>query len=90
VQEIGTGMYLLMLPLAVAGAVLLRRRRLLLYVLLSPAIVATVSSLAGYGLPRFRHAAELTFVVLVALALERAVAALREGRFSFSSGRSTA
>jgi 4-amino-4-deoxy-L-arabinose transferase-like glycosyltransferase len=90
VQEIGTGMYLLMLPLAVAGAVLLRRRRLLLYVLLSPAIVATVSSLAGYGLPRFRHAAELTLVVLVALTLERAVAALREGRFSFSSGRSTA
>jgi 4-amino-4-deoxy-L-arabinose transferase-like glycosyltransferase len=90
VQEIGTGMYLLMLPLAAAGAVLLRRRRLLLYVLLAPGLVATVSSLAGYGLPRFRHAAELTLVVLVAVALEWTVAGLREGRFSFSSGRSTA
>jgi 4-amino-4-deoxy-L-arabinose transferase-like glycosyltransferase len=90
VQEIGTGVYLLMLPLAVAGAVLLRRRPLLLYVLLSPALVATISSLAGYGLPRFRHAAELTLVVFVAFALERAAAAAREGRFSRSSGRSTA
>jgi 4-amino-4-deoxy-L-arabinose transferase-like glycosyltransferase len=90
VQEIGTGVYLLMLPLAVAGAVLLRRRHLLLYVLLAPALVASISSLAGYGLPRFRHAAELTLVVLVAFALERAAAAVREGRFSRSSGRSTA
>jgi 4-amino-4-deoxy-L-arabinose transferase-like glycosyltransferase len=90
VQEIGTGVYLLMLPLALAGAVLLRRRPFLLYVLLTPAIAATVSSIAGYGLPRFRHAAELTLVVLVALALDRGVAAVREGRFSRNSGRSTA
>jgi 4-amino-4-deoxy-L-arabinose transferase-like glycosyltransferase len=89
VQEIGTGVYLLMLPLAVAGAVLLRRRRFLLYVLLTPALAATVSSTLGYGLPRFRHAAELTLVVLVAFAADRGVAALREGRFSSSSGRST-
>jgi 4-amino-4-deoxy-L-arabinose transferase-like glycosyltransferase len=89
VQEIGTGVYLLMLPLAVAGAVLLRRRRFLLYVLLTPALAATVSSTLGYGLPRFRHAAELTLVVLVAFAADRGVAALREGRFSLSSGRST-
>ena len=89
VQEIGTGVYLLMLPLGVAGAVLLRRRRFLLYVLLTPALAATVSSMLGYGLPRFRHAAELTLVVLVAFAADRGVAALREGRFSLSSGRST-
>ena len=89
VQEIGTGVYLLMLPFAVAGAVLLRRRPYLLYVLLTPAIAATLSTIAGYGLPRFRHAAELTLVVLVALAVERGVAALREGRLSLSSGRST-
>ena len=90
VQEIGTGVYLLMLPFAVAGAVLLRRRPFLLYVLLTPAIAATISSIAGYGLPRFRHAAELTLVVLVALALDRGVAAVRDGRLNRSSGRSTA
>jgi 4-amino-4-deoxy-L-arabinose transferase-like glycosyltransferase len=89
VQEIGTGVYLLMLPVALLGAVLLRRRRFLLYVLLTPAIAATVSTIAGYGLPRFRHAAELALVVLVAVALDWGAAALRGGRFSLSSGRST-
>jgi 4-amino-4-deoxy-L-arabinose transferase-like glycosyltransferase len=89
VQEIGTGVYLLMLPVALLGAFLLRRRRFLLYVLLTPAIAATVSTIAGYGLPRFRHAAELALVVLVAVAVDWAAAALREGRFSLRSGRST-
>ena len=89
VQEIGTGVYLLMLPLAVVGAVLLRRRPFLLYVLLTPALAATISSMAGYGLPRFRHAAELALVVLVAVALERGFAAVREGRLNLSRGRST-
>ena len=89
VQEIGTGVYLLMLPLALIGAVLLRRRRFLLYILLTPALAATISTIAGYGLPRFRHAAELVLVVLVAVAVERGFAALREGRLNLSSGRST-
>lgn len=89
VQEIGTGVYLLMLPLAVVGAVLLRRRPFVLYVLLTPALAATISSMAGYGLPRFRHAAELALVVLVAVALERGFAAVREGRLNLSRGRST-
>ncbi|MEA2365038.1 MAG: hypothetical protein QOI32_550 [Thermoleophilaceae bacterium] len=89
VQEIGTGVYLLMLPVTLLGAFLLRRRRFLLYVLLTPAIAATVSTIAGYGLPRFRHAAELALVVLVAVAVDWAAAALREGRFSLRSGRST-
>jgi 4-amino-4-deoxy-L-arabinose transferase-like glycosyltransferase len=90
VQEVGTGIYLLMLPFGVAGAWLLRRRRYLLYVLLIPAIAATLSSVAGYGLPRFRHAAELTLVVLVGVALDQGLALVRAGRFSRSSGRSTA
>jgi 4-amino-4-deoxy-L-arabinose transferase-like glycosyltransferase len=90
VQEVGTGVYLLMLPLGIVGAWLLRRRRWLLYVLLTPALAATLSSIAGYGLPRFRHAAELTLVVFVGVALDQGLAALRDGRFSLRSGRSTA
>lgn len=90
VQELGTGVYLLMLPLAAIGAFLLRRRLFVLYVLLTPALAATISTMAGYGLPRFRHAAELALVVLVAVAVDRALPALREGRLNLSSGRSTA
>ncbi len=78
VQELGTAVYLLLLVPALVGAFLLRRRPALLYVLLTPALAATATSLVGYGLPRFRHAAELPLVVLATLALERGATLLRE------------
>ena len=70
VQEAGTAVYYLLLALAVYGAVLLRRRRAPLLVLLSPVLVVILSTAASFGLPRFRHAAELSLVVLAALALD--------------------
>jgi len=74
-QQLATGAYYLLLPLAIAGAVLLRRRPLELALLLCPALLVSLASLLGYGLPRFRHAAELSIVVLAAAALAAILAA---------------
>ena len=69
VQRIGVLVYYLLVPLAVAGAVLLRRRRATLWVLLVPPVLVTIMSFLGYGITRFRMAAEISIVVLAAVAL---------------------
>jgi asparagine N-glycosylation enzyme membrane subunit Stt3 len=71
VQAVGTGMFYLLLPLAAWGLVLLRRRDAPLSILLAPAVAVTLSALLGWGLPRFRHAAEIPLVVLAAVVLAR-------------------
>jgi hypothetical protein len=54
----------------VAGGVRLwRSSRPALLVLVSPAVLVTISSAIGYGVPRFRHAFEPSIVVLAACAL---------------------
>jgi 4-amino-4-deoxy-L-arabinose transferase-like glycosyltransferase len=69
-DEAGVACYYLLLPLAALGAVLLwRRGRGTAWILLSPLALVTLSTLLGYGLPRFRHAAEPSLVVLSAIAL---------------------
>jgi 4-amino-4-deoxy-L-arabinose transferase-like glycosyltransferase len=66
----GVVAYFLLAPFALWGAVLLwRRRRDLALILLAPALLATLSSAIGYGNPRFRHAFEISYVVLAALAM---------------------
>ena len=50
---------------------LLRRRRFPLLILLAPFITVTVTTLLAYGQIRFRHSAELSLVVLAAVALDR-------------------
>ena len=65
-DEAGIAVYYMLLPLAVAGVMILRRRA---WILLAPVALVTLSSLLGYGLPRFRHAAEPTIVVLAAVTL---------------------
>jgi hypothetical protein len=61
--------YFLLLPLAVAGAVGLRRRGAPLVLLLAPVVVAVVVSVLGYGTPRFRVPAEIPLVVLASVGL---------------------
>ncbi len=70
--------YLLLLPLAVAGAVLLRRRRRLLWPLVSTAIVVTLTSALFYGITRFRIPAEVAIVVLGAVAMEAVFDRIRD------------
>lgn len=66
--RLGIVAYFLLLPFAFAGAWLLRRRRELA-ILLGPVVLVTLSSAAGWGVSRFRHAAEIALVVLAAYAL---------------------
>jgi 4-amino-4-deoxy-L-arabinose transferase-like glycosyltransferase len=78
VQRIGVIVYYPLLVLAVAGAVFLRRRRDVLLVLLAPPAMVTVMSFLGYGITRFRMAAEVSIVVLAALALVTLADRVRE------------
>ena len=66
-----------LLPFAVAGAWLLRRARPELGVLLVPVLMVTLVAALTYGTVRFRAAAEVSLLVLGALALERAAILMR-------------
>jgi 4-amino-4-deoxy-L-arabinose transferase-like glycosyltransferase len=89
-----------LLPLGAYGLVLLRRREIPLAPLLAPFVLALAATLAGYGVPRFRHPADVALAVLAGVALDAlmgsAVASPRSTgtggltrRFSRSAGRST-
>ena len=71
--------WLLVVP-AVAGAVLVRRRRDDLWPLASTFVIVAVTGFAFYGIVRFRIAADLAVTVLAAVALEALVHRLRAGR----------
>jgi 4-amino-4-deoxy-L-arabinose transferase-like glycosyltransferase len=62
----GLGVYYAMLPFAVAGIVMFRRRRIDQWYLLVPAGVITVVSALVYGSVRFRAPFEVCLVVLAA------------------------
>jgi 4-amino-4-deoxy-L-arabinose transferase-like glycosyltransferase len=68
-ETLGVIVYFLLLPLAVYGALLLRRRAAPLWVLLVPPAAVTIVSALAYGYTRFRHSADLVIVVLAGLAL---------------------
>jgi 4-amino-4-deoxy-L-arabinose transferase-like glycosyltransferase len=67
-----------MAPLALAGAVLLRRRGEPLRVLVAPIVLVTLVAAATYGSTRFRVAAEIPIVVLGSVALVAAWDRVRE------------
>lgn len=69
VEQAGVLAYLVLLPLAAYGALLLRRRGEPLAILLAPVLLVTLTSIAAYGYTRFRHAAEISLVVLAAVAV---------------------
>jgi hypothetical protein len=66
----GTLMYWVLVPFAVAGAILLRRRRRFLWPLGATALTVTLVAAATYGQQRFRIAAEPAILVLAAVAFE--------------------
>jgi 4-amino-4-deoxy-L-arabinose transferase-like glycosyltransferase len=71
VQTAGLVAYYPLAALAVIGCLAIRRRRLELAVMLAPAAVATVATALTYGGLRFRHAAEISLVVLAGLGVDR-------------------
>jgi 4-amino-4-deoxy-L-arabinose transferase-like glycosyltransferase len=75
VQQVGAVVYFALIPLAVWGLVLLRRRGVPVLILLAPFVTVTLTSLLAYGQIRFRHSAELSLVVLAAVALDRVLGA---------------
>jgi 4-amino-4-deoxy-L-arabinose transferase-like glycosyltransferase len=96
-MEIGGAIwfYLLLIP-AGYGAVLLKRRGVSLTPLLTLFALALAATLVGYGVPRFRHPADVVLTVLAAVAIGSSVASPRStgsggltSRFSRSDGRST-
>jgi hypothetical protein len=62
-------MYWVLLPLAVGGTVILVRRRIRVWPLLSTGVVVALSTALTYGQQRFRTAAEPAIVVLAAVTL---------------------
>jgi 4-amino-4-deoxy-L-arabinose transferase-like glycosyltransferase len=68
-SRIGLVFYWLLVPAAIAGVALLGRRHEPLRILLAPVILVTVISALGWGITRFRHAAEIPIVILAAVAL---------------------
>lgn len=70
-EQISLVAYWLLLPFALAGLLMLRRRREPIWILASPIVLVTIATVIGYGTPRFRHAAEIPLVVFGGVALTR-------------------
>jgi hypothetical protein len=60
----------ILLALAVAGLVILRRRRVPVAILLLPAAVVTIAAVLSFGWLRYRFAADLAFLVFAAVTVE--------------------
>jgi hypothetical protein len=71
VQQLGAAIYFVLIPFAVYGLILLRRRDVPVLILLAPFVTVTLIALLAYGQIRFRHSAELSLVVLAAVAVDR-------------------
>ena len=67
----------LLVPFAVWGGVLLRRRRVPITPLVAQFVIVTLTAAAIYGLVRFRVPAEVSLVVLAAVAVDEWVARRR-------------
>jgi hypothetical protein len=67
---VGLGMYYVLALLTIAGVVVLRRRRTTVWPLLVPIALATVIAVTTQGAVRYRAPAEVSLVVLAAVALD--------------------
>jgi 4-amino-4-deoxy-L-arabinose transferase-like glycosyltransferase len=76
----GLVLYLLLLPLACAGVLLLVRRGVTTLPLLTPVVVVTVATALSFGFSRYRVAAEVPIVILSAVTLDWLVEQLRRAR----------
>ena len=89
-QRAGLLAWWLLVPWAIAGAVLLRRRREpALLVLLAPVALVLLVAATSYGSTRFRFAAEPGLVVLGAVAVDAVLGALLRARSRPSSATAT-
>jgi hypothetical protein len=68
---LGFATFWMLVPSTVAGAVILRRRKVPITPLVAQFVIVTVTAVAVYGLVRFRIPAEVSIVVLSAVAVDR-------------------
>jgi 4-amino-4-deoxy-L-arabinose transferase-like glycosyltransferase len=80
VFQLGFVEYWALLPFAVAGVVLARRRRIPVYPLLAFVVVVLISVVPTIGSVRYRAPAEITLVILAAVGIDACIAALRARR----------
>ena len=73
VQKLGVIAFFVLLPFAVGGYVLLRRRGEVTWILLTPFIIVTVTALTTYGNLRFREPAEVALAALAAVAVDELI-----------------
>jgi 4-amino-4-deoxy-L-arabinose transferase-like glycosyltransferase len=78
-QLAGTVIYWVLLPFAVAGIVLLVRRKVPVWPLVAPAVVVVLTAAATYGQQRFRAAAEPALIVAAAVAVTALLRNVRVG-----------
>jgi hypothetical protein len=77
----------LLVPVGVAGGVVLYRRRVRLLPLVAMPVLVFIVATLFYGLPRFRLPAEIALVVLAAAALDQAWSWWRLRRNASAIGR---
>lgn len=82
VSRLANYQYWILVPVAVAGAALAVRRGLFVSPLVPPVIVVVVTTIAFYGLVRFRIPVDVVLVVLAAVTLDAVI-----GRFERPPGR---
>jgi hypothetical protein len=70
VTELATWYLYLLVPTAVFGAVVLRRRRLLLFPFAAMIVLATLTAALAYGDARFRVEADAAMAILAGVALD--------------------
>lgn len=70
-HQAGVVALFLLMPLALAGALMLRRRGEPVWLLVAPIVLVTVMSALTYGTSRFRAGADVSLVVLAAVAIVR-------------------
>jgi 4-amino-4-deoxy-L-arabinose transferase-like glycosyltransferase len=69
-SNLGVASFYVLAPTAIAGAVILRRRRTPMWPLAATAVIVTITAAAFYGLVRFRIPAEVAIVVLAAVTID--------------------
>ena len=74
---VGMIQWYVLVPLAVVGAVVLRRRRVPIWPLVSTGVIVLITVVAFYGIVRFRLPADVAAVVLAAVAIDAGYRRLR-------------
>ena len=69
-SQIALGSYYFLMPLAVAGVVVMRRRHIPISPIVAPAVVVTVAAAMFFGAVRYRVSAEPAIVVAAAISVD--------------------